>query len=460
MTIRFKNTLSGVIEEFSPIASGEARMYTCGPTVYNYAHIGNFRAYVFEDLLRRFLKVAGFKVTQVMNITDIDDKTIRDSNACGKSLADFTEFYTSAFFEDLTALNIEPAEHYPRATAHIPEMIAMIEKLRDAGLTYEKDGSTYFRISSFPAYGRLSGVRLDQVKSGLRYDTDEYEKDDVRDFVLWKAWREGEPSWDSPFGKGRPGWHIECSAMSRKLLGPTFAIHTGGVDNIFPHHENEIAQSECANGVQFVKYWLHCEHLVVDGKKMSKSAGNFYTLRDLIKKGYSAPAVRWLLLSAHYRSKLNFTMEGLDGCEKGLKKFHEFCLRLRDLKPSGAGCGMDFLAIRDSFLRALSDDLNISEALAVFHQFLHDANEAMTSGTMSLTDKEKALESVDFFDDVLGIAGNRETEVPERVLKLAADRWLAKSERRFQDADRLRGEVAAAGFRIDDSKEGYRVLPL
>ncbi|MDD2716378.1 MAG: cysteine--tRNA ligase [Candidatus Wallbacteria bacterium] len=460
MKISFKNTYSGQIEEFLPVKQGEVGMYTCGPTVYNYAHIGNFRTYIFEDLLRRFLISAGFSVTQVMNITDIEDKIIRDSVAQGKSLQEFTEFYTRGFFEDMKFLNIESAEHYPRATAHVREMIEMIEILKSKGFTYEKDGSTYFRISDFKDYGKLSKIDLAGVKTGLRYDTDEYEKDDVRDFVLWKAWKEGEPFWDSPFGKGRPGWHIECSAMSKKYLGETFDIHSGGVDNIFPHHENEIAQSEAASGRKFVRYWLHSEHLIVDNKKMSKSLGNFYTLRDLTDKGFQPLGVRYLLLSAHYRSKLNFTLEGLENAEKTVKRIGEFKQRLMDFHPVEGTSSLDFTRFREGFQNAMADDLNISLALSHFHEFMRTLNDAMNCSSLSNDSRNAALTELQLFDNVLGILKTDKFSIPENILELASKRWQAKTTRNFPEADRLRSEILSLGYRVDDSKEGYKVLPI
>ncbi|HXI01941.1 MAG TPA: cysteine--tRNA ligase, partial [Candidatus Saccharimonadales bacterium] len=330
--IRFHDTMSRRVETFTPLEPGKVRLYTCGPTVYDYAHIGNFRAYAWEDLLRRFLKHRGFAVTQVMNITDVEDKIIRESARSGQSIGEYTAKYIDAFFEDIDALGLERAEHYPRATDHVPEMIELIRKLRENGHTYESGGSIYFRIGGFEPYGRLSHLDASGIQAGARVDSDEYEKEDARDFVLWKGRREGEPSWKSPFGEGRPGWHIECSAMSMKYLGESFDIHTGGVDNIFPHHENEIAQSEGATGKRLVRHWLHCAHLMVDGQKMSKSAGNFYTLRDLLGKGIEARAIRYLLLSSHYRKPLNFTIEGAAQAGQAL-------LRLDDLDERFATAG-------------------------------------------------------------------------------------------------------------------------
>ncbi|MEK6797180.1 MAG: cysteine--tRNA ligase, partial [Spirochaetota bacterium] len=327
MKIKLHNSLSRSDEEFTPITPGEVKMYSCGPTVYNFAHIGNFRAYMVSDLLHRTLLLAGYKVTLIMNLTDIDDKTIRSARAEKLPLTLFTEKYKKAFFEDIAALRIKPASVYPSATDHIPEMISIIQRLTERGHTYAADGSIYFRLSSFPNYGRLANLEHDVLKAGAsgRVAADEYEKENVSDFALWKGYAEadGDVFWETPLGKGRPGWHIECSAMSTKYLGDTFDIHTGGIDNKFPHHENEIAQTECATGKKFVHYWLHNEHLIVDGEKMSKSKGNFYTLRDLIAKGYDARAIRYLLISSHYRKQLNFSLDGILQSAKALERMND-----------------------------------------------------------------------------------------------------------------------------------------
>src|SRR5450759_709277 len=366
--LRLYNTLGRREEEFSPIEQRRVRLYTCGPTTYDTVHVGNLRTFVWEDVLRRALKRLGYDVTQVMNLTDIDDKTIRGAAREGLPLAEFTARYAEEFFRDLAILGVERAEHYPRATDHIPEMIAVIARLKARGHTYESDGSVWFRISTFPGYGRLSGVDLSQARPGERVPDDEYEKEDPKDFALWKAAKPGEPAWDSPFGRGRPGWHIECSAMSMKYLGEHFDIHTGAVDNIFPHHENEIAQSEGATGHPFVNFWLHAEHLIVDGEKMSKSKGNFYTLADLLEKGFSPRAIRYLLVSVPYRMKLNFTLDGLRGATSAVERLESLDVRLREnisLKvktPEAAGGGFAerVSAARRAAFDALEDDLNLS----------------------------------------------------------------------------------------------------
>jgi cysteinyl-tRNA synthetase len=376
MALQFHNTLTRTLEPFEPITSGKADMYTCGPTVYNYAHIGNFRAYIFEDILRRVLKYCGYDVTQIMNLTDVDDKTIRDSQANGMGLNEFTATYKKAFFDDLEELNIEPAEVYPAATDHVQEMIDIIKVLEEKGFAYVgDDGSVYYSIAKFENYGRLGRVDLENQRSGVRINTDEYEKEQAADFALWKKYeqRDGDVAWDSPWGKGRPGWHIECSAMSTKYLGNHFDLHTGGVDNIFPHHDDEIAQTEAATGEKFVNYWLHCEHLMVNNRKMSKSEGNFFTLRQLLDKGFSGREVRWLLMNGHYRQKLNFTytagpdktvakFNGLESGRSSLKRLDEFIRRIKtidatdgeDVKErSSEGAGRDVVASRNRRLTAV-----------------------------------------------------------------------------------------------------------
>ena len=379
MELKFYNTLSRSLEEFKPVDPGVAKMYTCGPTVYNFAHIGNFRAYTFEDILRRTLEYFGYKVTQVMNLTDVDDKTIRDSKAAGLPLNEFTQKYKNAFFDDIKTLNIESAEVYPPATCHIPEMIAMIEKLMEKGYAYKAaDGCVYFSISKFEKYGQLARIDRDNQRDGVRISNDEYAKDAVGDFALWKAWDadDGDVAWDSPWGKGRPGWHIECSAMSMKYLGDNFDIHTGGVDNMFPHHEDEIAQSEAVTGKKWVNYWLHCEHLMVNNTKMSKSLGNFFTLRDLLDKGWSGREIRWVLIGAHYRKKLNFTFDALKIARETLGKFEEFFKRLRSVKNEGDGkaAAEAIESAKNGFASAMADDLNISMALASLFDLMRNIN--------------------------------------------------------------------------------------
>ncbi|MFW5782058.1 MAG: cysteine--tRNA ligase [Candidatus Muiribacteriaceae bacterium] len=455
----FYNTLTNRKELFMPIEPGEVKMYTCGPTVYSYAHIGNFRTFIFEDLLRRYLKLKGYKVTQVMNITDVDDKTIRNSLAEGVSLSEYTARYEKAFFADMDALRIERAEFYPKATEHIEEMIELIEKLKKRGLTYEKDGSTYFRISSWEKYGRLSNVDIENVRSGSRYDSDEYEKEDVRDFVLWKKTDadNGEPTWDSPFGPGRPGWHIECSAMSSKYLGQTFDIHTGGVDNIFPHHENEIAQSEAGNGKKFVNYWMHAEHLKVENRKMSKSEGNFYTLRDLSER--NPLAVRYLLMSSHYRAKLNFTEDGLIQAESVVKKYNDFLRRLRSAHISDnkdAGVSDSVRKQHEEFILALDDDLNISRALGSLFIAIREVNSAMNSEGGIDRELFEAMQSfLADVDSIIDIEEKKEEKKDtDEIERLVRERDKMRKARDFAAADRIRDRLAEMGVVIEDGKEG------
>jgi len=368
MALRFKNSYSRQAEEFKPIDEGKVRMYTCGPTVYLFAHIGNFRTFIFEDLLRRYLKYKGYEVTQVMNITDIDDKIIRgcqkEGKALGKALKEFTEPYTKAFFEDIDALGIERVEHYPHATDYINQMVKIVKKLVDNGLAYEVDGNYYFKISAFKDYGKLAHLDMEGLKPGARVASDEYEKESAPDFALWKAWdeKDGDIFWETDIGKGRPGWHLECSAMSMEILGEHFDIHTGGVDNMFPHHENEIAQSEGATGQKFVNYWMHSEYLIVEGKKMSKSLGNYYTLRDILEKGYSGKAVRYILMATHYRQQLNFTFEGLDAAGNSLERYNDFISNLKDYSGGESdGSASEIIEkAKSEFENALDDDLNIS----------------------------------------------------------------------------------------------------
>ena len=465
MKLHFFNTLNRKLEEFKPLKPGEAGMYTCGPTVYNFAHIGNFRAYMFEDLLRRALKYSGLKVTQVMNLTDVDDKTIRDSRKAGLSLNDFTAQYKQAFFEDLKTLNIEPAEVYPAATGHIPEMIALVQALMDKGFAYQADDkSVYFSIAKFPEYGKLAKIDMENQLSGVRVKTDEYAKDSVADFALWKAWDEndGDVQWDSPWGKGRPGWHIECSAMSMKYLGKTFDIHTGGIDNMFPHHEDEIAQSESANGCTYVNYWLHCAHLEVNGEKMSKSAGNFFTLRDLKAKGYSGRELRWVLLGAHYRKKLNFTFDVCDQARATLKKFDDFFARLKEVKTAGNGSetGEAVAAVKNAFSAALADDLNIAEALATVFALQHEGNKLLETGELSVRGAEAILNTFRDFDRVFGVfnvdAAGVE-DVPAEVISLAEKRQAARKAKDFAGSDAIRDQLKELGWVVEDGPQGFRV---
>ncbi len=459
MALRFKNSLTRVKEEFKSIEPGKVRMYTCGPTVYDFAHIGNFRTYMFEDLLRRYLKYKGYQVTQVMNLTDVDDKTIRDSQAAGITLKEHTDPLKKAFFEDLDALGIERAEYYPAATDHIPEMVAIIKKLLDNGLAYEIDGHYYFRISAFPAYGKLANLDLTGLKAGARVAADEYEKDSVSDFALWKAWdgADGDVYWETDLGKGRPGWHIECSAMSMKYLGNHFDIHCGGVDNMFPHHENEIAQSEGATGEKFVDYWLHSEWLIVESRKMSKSLGNYYTLRDVLDKGYSVAAVRYLLLATHYRQQLNFTFDGLKAARAALERYNDFIANLTDYTGSESGGKAQQIIEKatDGFEGSLDDDLNISGALGAVFDFIRDINRLKAGEQLTSAERDEALKTIRSFDSVLNFAQKTET-IDSRIEALIQQRQDARKAKDFALADKIRADLLAEGIVLEDSPQGVR----
>jgi cysteinyl-tRNA synthetase len=463
--LRLRNTLTRTLEEFKPLEDNLVRMYACGPTVYDYGHIGNFRTFVAVDVLRRYLRYLGYQVKHVMNITDIEDKIIRDMKATGKTLREFTDFYTDEFLQDLDQLNIERPEIMPRATDHIPEMLEMMNRLVAGGHTYQSDGSLYFSIATFPAYGRLSGLKLEGNIAGARVDVDEYEKADARDFVLWKAPKEeDEPRWQTPFGPGRPGWHLECSAMSIEYLGESFDIHCGGVDLIFPHHENEIAQSEGATGQPFVRYWFHVEFLQVEGEKMAKSKGNFYRLGDLTSEGYSPGAIRYLLLSVPYRTPLNFTLEGLRGAQEPLEKLRNFRRRVRDFEGrSGSVPRVQEIIdrTRRQFEAGMDDDLNTANALAAVHDFRRDINTAIDAGEFGIDDRAGVLQLLERVDSVLGILGpDRCEEVdPELVVQIEArieERNVARRNRDFSRADAIRHELAARGIILEDTPQGTR----
>lgn len=460
--IVFHNTERNQKESFQPIEEGHVGMYTCGPTVHDFAHIGNFRAYVFEDILRRFLEYRGFRVTHVMNLTDVEDKIIRKAVEQGVSIFDYTKPFEEAFFEDLKTLNALPATHYPKATDHVNEMLELIRTLEERGYTYQKDGSVYFRISAYENYGRLSGIKVDEVKSGVRIDADEYEKEDARDFVLWKGFREGEHFWESPLGKGRPGWHIECSAMAMKYLGERFDIHCGGEDNIFPHHENEIAQSECCTGKQFVNFWLHCRHLLVDGEKMSKSKGNFFTLRDLLGKGFHAMAIRYFLVSSHYRSPLNLSMDSLHAAHSSWSRIMDFYQRLQEkvkLNVEAAPCE-EFVSLmkqcESGFARHMADDLDTPKAVAVLFDTIRDANRILDSEAISSRQAAEALEILQRIDSVLGVIQVDEGLLDEDIEQLIEERQQARRDRDFSRADEIRDQLADQGIILEDTREGVR----
>ena len=457
--ISFFNTLSGRIEEFSSIEPGKVRMYTCGPTVYDFAHIGNFRTYVWEDLLRRYLKFRGFDVFQCMNITDVEDKIIKASIEKKIQIQEYTAPYIDAFFKDLDALNIERAEVYPRATQHIKEMLELADTLRRKGFTYEAGDSLYYRISSFKDYGRLSKLEKRSLKFGARVDSDEYDKENVQDFVLWKGKKEGEPAWPSPFGEGRPGWHLECSAMSMRYLGETFDIHTGGVDNIFPHHENEIAQSEACTGKKFVNYWIHASHLLVDGEKMAKSKGNFYTLRNLFDRGYKGRAIRYLLISTHYKKNLNFTFDSLKQAEQELTRLDDFKYRLENEKViDGHNEKLEgkIHQAREEIIQAMDDDLNISGAIGALFKLVKDINSAYDRGEVTGQERDGVLSLLRSWDNVLGVIEREKDLLGDEIERMITLRNEARKKKDFKTADQIRNELLSQGIILEDTPQGVR----
>ena len=449
-------------EEFTPLEKGKVKMYTCGPTVYDYAHIGNFRTYVFQDLLRRWLEYRGYQVKQVMNLTDVDDRTINGSQKAGISLDAYTKQYIDAFFEHKRLLNIEEAEVYPRATVHVDEMVAFVKKLMEKGYGYKaEDGSIYYDISKFKDYGKLSKLNLKELKAGARVKVDTYEKEQAWDFALWKAWdlADGDVFWETEVGKGRPGWHLECSVMSMKYLGETLDIHSGGVDLIFPHHENEIAQSEAVTGKKFVNYWLHGEHLMVEGQRMAKSLGNFYTLKDLLDKGYNPKAVRYLLLSTHYRQQLNFTFEGLKAAEKAVERLTLFNQRLSETNGTPAGEDLENLlnAAREDFEEAMDNDLNITEALAVVFDFVRDVNRMVDQGQVSRKEAGTVHDLMMQFDRVLAVMGEVKKELlPKEIEELIQKREQARKAKDWKTADDIRRKLSEMGIVLEDTTSGVK----
>jgi cysteinyl-tRNA synthetase len=453
--ISLYNTLSGKKEEFRPKDRRIAKIYTCGPTVYNFAHIGNLRTYVFEDLLRRTIELSGYGVFQVMNITDIDDKIIKASTESGKSLKEITRPFEEHFFEDIAKLNIEAPEKTPRATEHVEEMVSLIGKLIKKGYAYiEEDGSVYFDVSRFKGYGKLTHPAVSGQKEAERAYSDEYEKGEARDFALWKAKKGEEPSWESPWGPGRPGWHIECSAMAAKYLGKTLDIHAGGVDNAFPHHENEIAQSEAATGKPLSRFFTHGEHLLVDGTKMAKSAGNFYTLRDIEDKGYDPLAFRYLCLQTHYRSKMNFTWEALGAAASALEGLRQTCASLREQSENEPKMGLSELKPKKAqaqIFADLADDLNAPKALASLWSAVKDS---------SLSAKER-LSAVEYADKALGIRVSEKPEimeiVSEELKELADKRDEFRKKGDYSEADKLRKDIENKGYEVIDAEKGYKL---
>ncbi|MBM3327117.1 MAG: cysteine--tRNA ligase [Calditrichaeota bacterium] len=464
MTIQFYDARRRRKAPFEPLHPGEARLYTCGPTVYKDAHIGNLRTYIFEDLLRRTLKFFGLKVVQVMNLTDIDDKTIRQSHASGVALKTLTAPIIERFFRDLKLLNIERAEIYPAATDHIPEIIALIERLLAKGYAYQAENNVYFSVERFPEYGQLSGMNLQALARGVRIDADEYEdKENFRDFALWKGWtqEDGDVAWDSPFGRGRPGWHIECSAMSMKYLGEEFDIHTGGVDNIFPHHENEIAQSVAATGKSFVRYWLHSAHLLVNGEKMSKSLGNQWTLSDLLERGLSPRAIRYLLLSGHYRQQLNFTFEAVQAAGAALQRLdtlHQAASTAEGDGPARDSVRRIIETARNKFSAALADDLNISEALAALFDLVAEAHRIRREMPLNRAEGFALQNFWHYVDRVIGALITDEVEIPTEIEQLVHNRMRLRTDRKYAEADAIRQELAGKGYQIDDTNQGSVII--
>ena len=435
-------------------------MYTCGPTVYSRAHIGNFRAYIFEDLLQRHLELRGYHVHRVMNITDVDDKTIRGARESGQPLREFTSSFKQAFFEDLAKVRIKPADQFPAATdqPYVDRMIAMIATLMERCLAYQaEDKSVYFRINKFPGYGKLAHFDLTQLQSTGRVKNDEYDKEHVGDFALWKAWDEadGEVAWESPWGRGRPGWHIECSAMATALLGDQLDIHCGGVDNIFPHHEAEIAQTEGCTGKTFVRYWLHCAHLLVDGQKMSKSLGNFYTIEDVMARGYSGREVRYALLRVNYRMPLNFTWEGMEEARESLKRIDDWVQRLAKLAGAAPESPATF-SIPEKFEEALDDDLNISAALGFLFESIRETNRSIDRGEIPPGSVKAWLAWWQHIDQVLQLAGE-ESALPAEAAQLAEERKRARLAKDWKKSDQLRDELSALGWDVRDGKDGQHV---
>lgn len=453
--LKLQNTLTRKLEIFKPLRKGQVGIYTCGPTVYDNAHIGNLRTYIFEDTLRRSLEFLGYKVKQVMNITDVEDKIIKKAKEQKKRIGEITKTYTKKFLQDIKSLNIEEAEAYPLATTHIKEMVAMIESLMKKGFAYKgEDGSIYFDISKFKKYGKLAGLDKVHIADGARVSSDEYSKEEARDFVLWKAKKKGEPSWRTPLGAGRPGWHIECSAMSMKYLGQSFDIHVGGVDLIFPHHENEIAQSEATTGKKFVNYWIHGEHLLVGDEKMAKSAKNFFTLQDITERGYLPLAFRYLVLGAHYRSKLNFTWTALESAQSGLWNLWRELGRLEFLSTNDRFKNNKELAktLRIAFKEAVENDLNIPEAMAIMRR-------AISNPDLSPSEKRKLAFEMDRVFGLDLIRANTLAKIPVHIKALVAGRELLRRNQQFVKADTLRHKVESLGYEIEDTSYGPFIWP-
>ena len=465
MALKLHNTLTGTKELFEPLEAGRVGMYTCGPTVWNFAHIGNLRAFLFYDLLRRHLQVAGYRMTHVMNITDIDDRILDQAMHAGTTIADYIKPYLSAFFDDMAALRAQPAEHYPRATEHIDEMIAMISTLLKGENAYVAEGDVYFRIASFPGYGALSRLDRAGLRAGTRVATDKYDKESVSDFALWKKAQPGDEklgaAWDAPFGRGRPGWHIECSAMSKRYLGDTFDIHCGGIDLMFPHHENEIAQSEAANHKPLARVWLHSEHLAeAGGEKMSKSAGGFTTMRDLVAAGHDQLAIRFFLIAnAHYRARIRLSNEALHAAAEQVRRLRDFADRLKRSSLSlieDATLVQRIAAVRSGYKEAVDDDLNLPQGIGLVFELIREANAALDEGKVGKAGHAALLALMDEVDAHLDVIRADEPGLAEEVERLIAEREAARAARDFARADRLRDELRERGIALEDSKEGVR----
>ncbi len=462
MPLRFYNTLTQQLEDFQPLDGKTVRMYTCGPTVYHYVHIGNFRTFSFQDILRRTLAARGFALDHVMNITDVEDKIIRNAMAAGQTINEYTAQYTKAFMDDAAQLRLQRPERFVFATDHIDDMVSAIQGLAQRQHTYLSDGSTYFRIATFPPYGKLSHTNFTGNIAGARVEVDEYDKDDARDFVLWKAQKPGEPGWETPLGSGRPGWHIECSVMAMKYLGETIDIHTGGVDLVFPHHENEIAQAEALTGKPFARFWLHAEHLMVEGQKMSKSLGNFFTLRDILDKGYSPEAIRYLLVSVPYRKQLNFTFDGLKAAATSIDRLRNFQLRLLNERfPAGSNAALDQRTAQalEAFHAGLDEDLNTAGALAAVFEYVRDANTAMDAGQFTSANTPAARSLLAAFDAVFDVLRPTVAEgalSDSGIEALILARTQAKKARDFAKADQIRQDLLDQGIVLEDTKDGVR----
>lgn len=461
MPLKLYNTLTRKKEIFKPIKGKEVKIYSCGPTIWDYAHIGNFRAYICSDILKRYLKYSGFKVKHIMNITDVEDKIIKAANKENISIKIYTKRYEKAFFEDLGTLNIDKADIFPKATEHIKEMIDIIKKLLDNKIAYKgDDGSVYYNISKFKDYGKLSHTKINELKEGARVKQDYYDKEQANDFALWKAYdrEDGNVYWETKIGKGRPGWHIECSAMSMKYLGKHFDIHAGGIDLVFPHHENEIAQSEGSTKRKFVNYWFHNEHLLVNGQKMSKSLGNFYTLRDLLGKGHNPKAIRYLLLSANYRVQLNFTEEAVKAAENAVQRLNDFMIKLKEIKNDYKNKNILKLInkTKNEFQKAMDDDLNISAALSHIFEFVKEINTLMMENKVGKNNASEIINLMRDFDKILGVLEENDEKLPAELKKLIDEREKARKEKDFARADKIRTELKQKGIILEDTKEGVR----